>query len=249
MATNFLPQKPIDMIRSGNYKKNVNILMGTTDDEGSLLLTFLANRTKFSISNPENITKSEAKEILDSIFTKFLPIDSIKVEDIYNLYISQLPEDNFDAIRRSLGVAFGDFILTCPTIQFGKLLFNGDSNNSRVYQYLWSAKYHKTWHGADHGSEVEYFFGSPFRETNTTDESFANKRRVSLKLIEILSHFTRNGNLPPQEGIEWKSYYNIDNNLISPYYEVANDIKPEGNFGFGFKYECHKLWRKLIIDK
>jgi carboxylesterase type B len=189
----FLPQKPIDMIRSGNYKKNVNLLMGTTDDEGSLLLTFMVNRTKFSISDPENITKSEAKEFLDSIFTKVFPIDSIKVEDIYNLYISQLSEDNFDAIRRSLGVALGDYALTCPTIQFGKLLFSGDSNNSRVYHYLWSAKYDKTWHGADHGSEVEYFFGSPFRETNTTDESFANKHRVSLKLIEILSHFTRNG--------------------------------------------------------
>jgi hypothetical protein len=70
-----------------------------------------------------------------------------------------------------------------------------------------------------------------------------------ISLLITINIFFLNRNLPPQEGIEWKSYYNIDNNLISPYYEIANHIKPEGNFGFGFKYECHKLWRKHIIDK
>jgi len=185
----FLPRKVSQMFKAGDCKKDVNVLMGTTDDEGSFILSFLIDPKNFSLSNPINMSKSEAKQFLKFVLPRFFPRAMINSEDVYNLYISQLPEDNYDAIRRSIGVALGDYLLTCPTIEFGKLLLNGDPNRSKVYQYLWTAKYVNTWHGADHGMEVEYFFGSPFREKNSDE----NKRKISEKSIEMLSYFARNG--------------------------------------------------------
>jgi hypothetical protein len=55
--------------------------------------------------------------------------------------------------------------------------------------------------------------------------------------------------LPAQDGIEWLSYYSINNKTVQQYYEFSNTPKPNGNFGTGLKTdECEKLW-KFYIDK
>jgi carboxylesterase type B len=111
-----LPQKPSVMLKSGNYKKEVNLLMGTTDDEGSVFVSLLMDSKQLS-----NITKAKVEKYISQLFSAVSPKFLINSDEIYKLYASQLPEHNYDAIRRSLGVGLGDYIIGCPTIEFGKL--------------------------------------------------------------------------------------------------------------------------------
>lgn len=186
----FLPRKPSEMLRIGDFKKNVNLLIGTTEDEGSYLLTSSIDPIKYSLKSPSNLTKAEAKQELKNIFSRFFPETKINFEEVFKLYISNLAENNYDLIRRSIGIVLGDYIRTCPTILFAKQLFSGDRINSKVYQYLWSAKYHNSWHGADHGSDVGFFFGSPFRSPNKDN---SNERRISLRALQTVAYFAKYG--------------------------------------------------------
>jgi carboxylesterase type B len=44
----FLPNKPLSMLKSGDFKKNLNLLIGTTEDEGSFVLFFQVDNVKYN---------------------------------------------------------------------------------------------------------------------------------------------------------------------------------------------------------
>ena len=187
----FLPKNPSEMLRSSDFKKNIRLLVGTTTDEGSEMLTLNIDPNKYSLTNPQNFSKTEVKVELINTFKRFFPNISISTEDIYRLYVSHLPNNDYELIRQSLGTALGDYIRTCPTILFARELFaNGDRLKSKVYQYLWSAKYDQSWHGANYRTALRFFFGDPFR-SNSAQTS--NERNVSLKAIRAITHFAKYG--------------------------------------------------------
>lgn len=55
---------------------------------------------------------------------------------------------------------------------------------------------------------------------------------------------------PPQEDIDWQSYYEINDNVITPYYMFTKRYFSDSDFHFGYKYiECDHLWYNYIKDK
>ncbi|CAG2171425.1 unnamed protein product [Oppiella nova] len=249
----FLPKSPVEMLKSGDFKKNVNLLVGTTVDEGSNVLTATVDSQKYSQHNPQNLSKSEARLELANIFRRFLPHLSVNAEDIYRLYVSHVPETDYPAIRRAIGRAIGDYLSTCPTLLFANgVSGQGDVNTTRVFQYVWSVKYDSQgWHGSDHGLDIGFIFGAPFRDTyvsNASDSQLLNERRVSLSAMETVANFARYGNPGKQEGIEWQPYYATKNkDIINPYFEFTRRYFSDSPFGVGFKYECNHFWHKYVL--
>jgi carboxylesterase type B len=136
----FLPKKPFSMLKSGDYKKNLNLLIGTTEDEGSFLLPFEVDNIKYNAFSPQNLTFSEAYDELKRI-TSILPSKiPINGEDVAKLYFTGLSDNNdFDLLRCTIGIAIGDYLLGCPNIQFAKTLFKNDRKNNKVYQYYYNS--------------------------------------------------------------------------------------------------------------
>jgi len=162
------------------------------------LLTATVDSQKYSLHNPQNLSKSEARLELANIFRRFLPHLSVNSEDMYRLYVSHLPETDYPAIRRAIGRAIGDYLSTCPTLLFANgVSGQGDVNTTRVFQYVWSVKYDSQgWHGSDHGLDIGFIFGAPFRDTyisNASDSQLLNERRVSLSAMETVANFARYG--------------------------------------------------------
>jgi carboxylesterase type B len=192
----FLPQKPIEMLQKKDFKKNVRLLAGFTDDEGNWIMTNI-DGTKFSIKNPVNLTKEQAFEELKN-FSKRIKSDiTVNGDDVAKLYLSRLPNNDFDLIRRTIGVALGDFYLSCPTKQFVKAIYEGDNQNNYVFQYYFSGKqkvdenlWCGKWQGACHGSDVAPTFGYILRNPKlyTGDEINLSKR-----MIDAFSYFAKHG--------------------------------------------------------
>ncbi|XP_054155066.1 cholinesterase 1-like [Oppia nitens] len=249
----FLPKSPSEMLNSGDFKRNVNLLIGTTDDEGSNILSTTVDTKKYSIVSPQNLTKSEAKLELKNIFRRFFPHLYVSADDIYRLYISHIPENDFSLIRQGIGRALGDYITTCPALLFAKQLASiGTINSTHVYQYKWSVKYEsQSWHGSDYGLDLSLMFGEPYRHhlpNGVNDPQKLNEKRTSLKIMEVLAHFARFGNPGPQDGIQWQSYYTVgDNVLINPYFEFTKRYFIGSDFGIGYKYECNQLWSQYVL--
>ena len=56
----FLPDRPLKMLESGDYKKHFNLLVGSAEDEGSFILQFYVDPVKYGRISPPNITYDEA---------------------------------------------------------------------------------------------------------------------------------------------------------------------------------------------
>jgi carboxylesterase type B len=50
----FLPKKPVDMLKTGEHKKNFKLIAGITHDEGSWLLSDRIDSIKYAFKNRLN---------------------------------------------------------------------------------------------------------------------------------------------------------------------------------------------------
>ena len=113
-----MPDKPINLFSSGNYKTDVKLMLDTVVDEGSFMFFF--THPKFSRNNPETLTLQEAKDI----FFNFLShnFENVPKELISKLYFDKLDAESgdSDSYRRQVGIAFGDMLLGCASLNFAK---------------------------------------------------------------------------------------------------------------------------------
>lgn len=193
----FLPEDPVTMLSNGDHKRNFNLLIGHTDDEGGYMLP-MVDMERYSINNPKDITYDEAYNDLKKLTDKLISKKDIDSEKVAKTYYSSIASKDSGTLRRTIGVALGDFYITCPTILFAKQLFKTDSEKVKVYHYYWSRKVSDTavpcanWMGACHGTDSYMLFADPFiNEKQYTEE----ERNVSLNFIKTVSHFANYGSV------------------------------------------------------
>ncbi|CAG2115768.1 unnamed protein product [Medioppia subpectinata] len=247
----FLPDLPLRMLNNGDHKHAVNVMVGTAQDEGSWILWFSEDSVKYARQSPPAITYTEAYNELSRISRKMWSKEPIDGELAAKVYFNGLSDESpDDLLRRTIGIAVGDYLLGCPVLQFGRTLFENDPDNTRVYQYLYNSKLGRPklvctdWSGVCHFDDVYPVFGVPFYQANRFVDG---ERQVSAKVIDIFSTFAKTGQPPEQEGAHWDEYYRLNNYTITPYYEITSQPKPVTNFGAGLKIvECEYLWKKYI---
>ncbi|OTF79582.1 hypothetical protein BLA29_007393 [Euroglyphus maynei] len=241
------------MLRDGNHKKNFNLLISTDKDEGSSFMQLflsLLNRVedgrKFSFVNPEPLDSlDEAKDILATSVRPFLSKKlDIPMEQLSRIYFNGLnPKiDHSDLLRQTVGIAFGDMWLACPTINFAHLIHrNGDVN---VKTNVWCPK----WTGACHGDDEFPLFGDPIRHPSLYSQRI---RDISMEMISFMHSFLRNGRPNEMEQPEWQSYFHVDHNdgskvnVIGPYYELSNEYRSRKSYGLDLKrIEC-EFWQQF----
>ena len=83
----FVPDSYLKMLDSNHFKKNFNVLLGSTQDEGSLMLTMGIGGTPFDKNNPPHIDFEGANTLLKSAFESLSPQISPIVDKIADLYL------------------------------------------------------------------------------------------------------------------------------------------------------------------
>ncbi|CAG2174080.1 unnamed protein product [Oppiella nova] len=161
----FIPDSPREMLASGDYRKGMHLLIGTTGDEGSQLLNMFSP-IKYHKVRPKNMSLSE----LAGDFREFLTAFSLDIntDEVIKFYFNGLSDEQHpDVLRRHVGQAFGDFILGCPTLLYAKAVYKGDPT-ANVYQYHFTAKlgepklFCSEWAGSCHFDDIYPVFGQPF---------------------------------------------------------------------------------------
>ena len=190
----FLPQKPIDMIRSGDFKKNVNLMISTVEDEGAFLINNFNDPVKFDFMNPKKLTISEAYIELADIAGGLNSEVPIKGEDVAKVYLNGFGDrTDSDLLPKAIGIAVGDYYITCPTLLFGREVFRNSGTN--VYEYYFNSKFEDNffcskWMGVCHTNDYFPMFGMPFYDPTHYND---REREISSEMISFLTEFARNG--------------------------------------------------------
>lgn len=194
----FFPVHPNQMLSDGDHKKNFNLLVSTVEDEGTPVFTYLTQDLRFRPTNPESLTLKAAQDLLYGevvkIFLKHTPTKSLIDKIYFNSFNPNL--DHSNQFRKQVGVAYGNFYVTCPTIHFCKSLFGNSPETIKVYQWYYTAKLVKPspmcpeWTGPCHTDDLQPLFGMPFY----MPQMYVNRMRdISREVINFIKSFIRIG--------------------------------------------------------
>lgn len=191
----FLPASPRDMLAKQNYKTNVNLLSSVVEDEASFILALVSGQPQFRAVNPEPIKLSEAQGVLAFLTSGR---ESISQSTLSKLYFNGLNADLdiSNDLRKRVGIAYGDMILSCPVVDFSKEVFLNSPNSATVYQWNYRAKLGSLkflcneWAGACHCDELYPAFGMPFRYA---DKYTSREKEISTEIMTFIKSFIYHG--------------------------------------------------------
>ncbi|CAG2119015.1 unnamed protein product, partial [Medioppia subpectinata] len=210
----------------------------------------LVDPITYNITNPKNFTYNEAFDALKTLSSGLKVSKPLNGEDVSRMYFTGLStHTDKNLLIQEIGIAFGDYAITCPTIQFAKKAFSSDKTGTKVYQYYFNTKLGKPkiycvgkWMGVCHGSDIITAFGLPFFAPK---DYLDREREISSQMMNSFHNLVKNGNPGVIDGAQWPQYYSMGANIIAPYYEYTNEPKSVTNFNIGLKIdECDYLWNQ-----
>ncbi|GBN24825.1 Acetylcholinesterase-1 [Araneus ventricosus] len=222
-----LPNNAVDDIRNGNFH-NVPILIGVLRDEGSFFIT-TPHPDEFGFFGQKDpkVNKTYAETLLQGAFANFT--DPQKYIDFY---LKDVPDDDYDLIRRQVYTAFGDSNILCPTVYFAESY--AERNNDVFYFFFThvpSITPWADWMGVVHFEEVQFVFGRPVRVPKDYNE---NEVWLSKEVMKLWANFAKDGN--PGENPNWPKYSKENHTYMTI------DIKDYGKLGAGPNLEnCNFL--------
>lgn len=152
----------------------------------------------------------------------------------------------------SIGSAFGDYHLTCPTIFFGET-FAAHSESNNVFGYYLVKKPSLSallecvgYMGVCHGDDLVFLFGFPIelRGTVYSEEDFYQ----SMDMINAWSHFARYGKPGKFGQTEWQPTLNDRSSSNASASVLQMDVRGKhrmiDNY---FVPVCENFWRQRIF--
>ncbi|GBN96406.1 Acetylcholinesterase-1 [Araneus ventricosus] len=181
-----LPNNAVEDVRNGNFH-NVSILTGALTDEGSFLVTMLYHdELSFFKEKDVKVNKTFATSLLQRVFKNYT-----EPQKYIDFYLKDVPDDDYDLIRKQVHTAFGDTSLLCPTVYFAE---SYATRNNDVYFYFFTHRPTNTpwaeWMGVAHFEEVQFVFGRPVRvpeDYNTAEVS------LSAQVMKMWANFAKDG--------------------------------------------------------
>ncbi|CAF1015811.1 unnamed protein product [Rotaria sp. Silwood1] len=166
----FLPDDPITMLKTGNFKK-CPLLLGANRDEGSYFMVYAQGNEKTPGNAMPNVNYATFLKHLELYYT-YIPAYPFKtprvvLQSLIHKYTDWSDWSNNIRNAVILSHAVGDAHFTCPTVAVANAYA---SYNMSVYFYHFVARpstsdWH-TWTGVMHADEIMFVFGEPL---NTTD--------------------------------------------------------------------------------
>lgn len=200
----FLPDSVHNLLATGQYKQNLNLLSSIVEDECSFFLAYTPYPA-FKKENPDPISFKEANEFLRKVIVELKPLESMSVSTdevpldlLLNFYFRGLdPKGNDqDEYRKRIGMAIGDLWLACPTLTFSKEVFKQSKGQAKVFQWLYTARSENVdflgprWGGVAHCDDLFPLFGMPYRHP----EEYSDKdRQLSSNIMNFIGQFVKTG--------------------------------------------------------
>ncbi|KAL8212964.1 UNVERIFIED_CONTAM: hypothetical protein K2H54_059851 [Gekko kuhli] len=194
----FLPGDPQTLLEAGRFP-NKPVLLGTTSDEGALLM-------------PDNFP-----DVKDALISREQLVEALKrmlpraTEEVVQAVVQKYSKEVHGpaSYRWALVQSSGDYYFVCPSAEIAAKLTEA---GNPVYTYYFaqhtSGSIWPEWFGAPHGAEIPYLFNT-FKTVlvanqTCTEEDAAFSRRVQRYWAEFARHGNPNGVTTKE--VQWPLY-------------------------------------------
>lgn len=200
IKSEFLPKNPIDLVREGNFRKDIDILFGVAENEGTLFLLIGGPDYLGPYGKKVKVVKKSRALTLSKVATYIS--GQTDPSRIIDYYMSHIKNRTTSGYLKMVSNILGDFSSFCSTVHYADhVSLKGNS----VYFYKFGFRAASTpmaeWVGTTHIDDLQYIFGSPYHD-NFTDEELA----LSHRMIDRWSAFARTGNPNIPGHLPWLRY-------------------------------------------
>jgi hypothetical protein len=196
----FMPRNCIPAIKESDFKTDVRLLIGHSAMEGvSFARDFddmIGLEGRYNPKQLSRVTRSQVYDDIKLFISKTVDLNG----KIAGAYTDPFGADGTDQSRQLIQAAahaYGDYVITCPTILFGAELVRQKAFKGTVYQYRLtyansqSISYDSYWAEAEHTDEQPLVFGRPLNEPENTWTQ--TDRKISQLFVDIWTDFAKNG--------------------------------------------------------
>jgi len=239
----FLPDVPEKLLRNGNFHLTVDVMIGTTSNEGALYAMLPSDQV-------ENGVERELFEsfIKDSVV--FIRGRNVFAEKaVLFKYTDHADPENKLTMRRSMFECLGDYAFVAPMLRDAKAY---SQEGLKTYSYLFNhTPVHSPypgWIGVSHGMEQGFLFGGPFKTlswllTMLVPKYSETEKDLSLNIMKMWTNFAKNGNPSPLEHsafskITWPEFTKDEQPIL------VIDLQPRVEYGF--KQRTAAFWNELF---
>lgn len=183
----YLPKSSIELYREGKFSKQKDMLIGITENEGTMLL-FVAVPEYIGMYGKEIKVLTKHRALAMSRGT-LLVTGLRNTSEVLDYYMKHVKNRGTLGYLNMISNIVGDFVASCGTI------FNADIvslKGNRVFFYKLEFRPASTpaaeWVGTTHLDELQYIFGNPYHQNFTAEEM-----ELSHTFMKRLAAFARNG--------------------------------------------------------
>ncbi|KAH6658932.1 carboxylesterase family protein [Truncatella angustata] len=150
----FIPASPSALLREGRFRKNVDILVGWNEEDGTLFVPQTTNSSKGFTAVVQTFFPGLSAENLQALSDDLYPAAG------FHPY----PREGIDANFYRAAQVIRDAQFTCPSLRLARALASGQSSNVFAYSLNTSvlrhghALYNRSFVGTDHFSDIPYVF-------------------------------------------------------------------------------------------
>lgn len=196
----FLPKGQVELYREGKFRKDVEVLAGVNEDEGTLLTTVVL-QDSFGVFGEKEIVMNKHRALVLSTVT-LTGFGQSSPGGIIKKYINRVKDRTALGYSKVITDIMGDFLISCNTVFLADFL---SVKGNPVYFYKFGFRSPSTpmanWIGATHLDEVQYVFGNSYHGNFTAEEN-----ELSNNLIDRWSTFARTGNPNILGHMPWLRY-------------------------------------------
>ncbi len=212
----FMPEHPMQVLKSGN-QKDIPVIMGVTKDDGGLIPAYAywdkldaLNENFTSIFGPQGLSGVSAGEATE--------LDKKKAEAVMRFYLGSGRNFTQDSIQEMIDL-FGDLLFNFPT--YKALQLHSHSSSQPVFMYELAHKPSKTlmdifgkdtgassedW-GVAHGDDLSFIFNKVFGIEGAIETE--EDKDVMEQMTTMWTNFAKHGDPTPyQDGdlIIWEPF-------------------------------------------
>lgn len=239
----FLPDLPVKLLRNGNFHLTVDVLIGTTSNEGAL----------YAMLPPDQVENGVERKLFETFIKDSVVFvrgrNVLAEKSVLFKYTDHADPENKLTMRRSMLECLGDYAFVAPMLRDAKAYYQ---RGLKTYGYLFNHtpvhSPYPEWIGVSHGMEQGFVFGAPFKMLSWFLTMLAPKysepeKDLSLNIMKMWTSFAKTGHpsaLPNSafSKFTWPEFTEDEQAIL------VIDSQPKVEFGF--KQSTAAFWNELF---
>ncbi|KFD54315.1 hypothetical protein M514_04857 [Trichuris suis] len=198
----FFNQDAFVSLHEGNYKKDVNLIVGLNENEGSFW-TFYYLPRHFRIEHDSLLSKDAFMDCVEESLALYPTV--VRRAAAFH-YLDQQCRNQPEYYRDAVNRLIGDYFFTCDSLWFAEQLLEARAAKVYVYHFKHRASTNPwpAWAGVMHAYEIEFVFGLPLLYPgNYTPQ----EEEFSKEIIKYWTTFATSGKPEVPKGtLSWPEY-------------------------------------------